>query len=66
MTNAKKWQIRILVLLQLACFLAMFWDSLRNSIVFPNGTTQVDVLTYLFLFIIMEEIVRIKAHMGAE
>ncbi len=62
----QKWHLRALFILQIVCFLAVALDSLRNSIVFPEGTTPADALIYFFLLVILEEAIRIKARLGAE
>lgn len=60
-----KWQIRILVLLQIGCFLAIDWDGLRR-VMFPEGATPVDALIFLLLIFILEEIIRIKDHVAVD
>jgi hypothetical protein len=62
----QKWQIRILVLAQIVCVLAFAWDDLRISFIFPEGTTPADALIYFFLLFLLEEVTRIKAHLGVE
>lgn len=59
----QKWQIRLLLLLQLVAFLAIGWHNLRE-LAFPDGATPTDALIFFILFYILEEIVRVKAHLN--
>lgn len=63
--KTRKWSIRILILLQIVCFLSIDWDRLR-VVMFPAGTRPTDALIFLLLVFILEEILRIKTHLNAE